>query len=437
MTAAPTRCTSPCIDSKLALNVRDEHGNSVVTHILSLTPFRRILKDYFMICESYYRRDPHRDAQPDRSDRHGPARTAQRRRAAAARTAEGQDRRRLRTRRAAFSRWSRPCTGRADHAGGARDGPPGPPRARPQSILFACTLNTVRSPMAEALARHCSGATSIVASAGLESGEPTASPWRRWTRSASTSSRHKPRTFEELEDSNFDLIVTLSPEAHHRALEFTRTMAVEVIYWPTPDPTAAQGSREAMLDAYRDVRERLGGAHQNVRGPRGRPVICWRDDFRDPGAGVAVVTLALGEDDFPPTPRDLAEAPPRDPCARVSCAAGPRRVAPSRPGSAFRRNGSTSAMRPGRAAAAAPKSPLEILVSGRENFCAVAMAPSPIGVDIEPLRDMEPPWSLLHRGERDALANLGARRGATPFCGCGPPGGLSQGAWPGIFARAG
>ena len=56
--------------------------------------------------------------------------------------------------------------------------------------------------------------------------------------------RHKPRTFEDLENSNFDVIVTLSPEAHHRALEFTRAMAVEVIYWPTPDPTATQGSRE-------------------------------------------------------------------------------------------------------------------------------------------------------------------------------------------------
>ena len=53
------------------------------------------------------------------------------------------------------------------------------------------------------------------------------------------------------------MIVTLSPEAHHRALEFTRAMAVEVIYWPTPDPTATQGSRETMLDAYRDVRDRL------------------------------------------------------------------------------------------------------------------------------------------------------------------------------------
>jgi protein-tyrosine-phosphatase len=53
------------------------------------------------------------------------------------------------------------------------------------------------------------------------------------------------------------MIVTLSPEAHHRALEFTRTMAVDVIYWPTIDPTAVQGTRETMLEAYRGVRDGL------------------------------------------------------------------------------------------------------------------------------------------------------------------------------------
>ncbi len=135
--------------------------------------------------------------------------------------------------------------------------PPGPPRARPQSILFACTLNTVRSPMAEALARHYFGREIYFASAGLKSGEPNGFAMAAMEEIGIDLTRHKPHTFEELEDSNFDVIVTLSPEAHHRALEFTRTMAVEVIYWPTPDPTAAQGSREAMLDAYRDVRERL------------------------------------------------------------------------------------------------------------------------------------------------------------------------------------
>ena len=72
--------------------------------------------------------------------------------------------------------------------------------------------------------------------------------------------KHKPMTFEELEDwegLNFDLIVTLSPEAHHKALELTRTLAADVEYWPTPDPTVVEGSREQRLDAYREVRDEL------------------------------------------------------------------------------------------------------------------------------------------------------------------------------------
>ncbi len=129
--------------------------------------------------------------------------------------------------------------------------------ARPQSVLFACTLNTVRSPMAEAIARHYFGREIYFASAGLKRGDLDPFAIAAMEEIGVDLTRHKPHTFEELEDSNFDLIVTLSPEAHHKALEFTRSMAVDVVYWPTPDATAAQGSRDAILDAYRDVRERL------------------------------------------------------------------------------------------------------------------------------------------------------------------------------------
>jgi protein-tyrosine-phosphatase len=72
-------------------------------------------------------------------------------------------------------------------------------------------------------------------------------------------SRHDPRTIAELDDTSFDLIVTLSPEAHHQALELTRTMAVDVEYWPTFDASLmhGQGSRDQILDSYRAVRDRL------------------------------------------------------------------------------------------------------------------------------------------------------------------------------------
>jgi protein-tyrosine-phosphatase len=67
-------------------------------------------------------------------------------------------------------------------------------------------------------------------------------------------------TFDELEDYeglNVDLIVTLSPEAHHKALELTRSHAIDVEYWPTFDPTGVEGSRDQRLAAYRDLAETL------------------------------------------------------------------------------------------------------------------------------------------------------------------------------------
>ncbi len=90
-------------------------------------------------------------------------------------------------------------------------------------------------------------------------------------------SKHKPMTFEELDDwegLNFDLIVTLSPEAHHKALELTRTNAADVEYWPTPDPVDLGDTREQRLDAYRAVfdalkkriRQRFGNAPKGSQG---------------------------------------------------------------------------------------------------------------------------------------------------------------------------
>jgi protein-tyrosine-phosphatase len=131
-----------------------------------------------------------------------------------------------------------------------------PPR-RPQSVLFACSMNAVRSPMAEAIARHFFGKDIFFASAGVRQGRPDPFVATVMDEIGIDLQKHKPHTFEELEDSSYDMIVSLSPEAHHRALEFTRTDAVQVVYWPTLDPTAIDGSRETKLDAYRGVRDGL------------------------------------------------------------------------------------------------------------------------------------------------------------------------------------
>jgi protein-tyrosine-phosphatase len=131
---------------------------------------------------------------------------------------------------------------------------------RPQAVLFACGLNSVRSPMAAALLRFFFGKTIYVGSAGVRKGELDPFAVAAMQEIGLDIGKHKPMTFEELEDwegLNFDLIISLSPEAHHRALELTRTLAVDVEYWPIPDPTDASGNREQQLDAYRSVRDQL------------------------------------------------------------------------------------------------------------------------------------------------------------------------------------
>lgn len=136
-----------------------------------------------------------------------------------------------------------------------------PPRSGlPSSVLFACGHNAVRSPMAAAMFRRLFGKVSYARSAGARKGEADPFAIAVMDEIGVDLTNHRPRTFEELEDLdglNFDLIVTLSPEAHHRALELTRTLAAEVEYWPTGDPTAAEGSREQRLDGYRQVRDQL------------------------------------------------------------------------------------------------------------------------------------------------------------------------------------
>jgi protein-tyrosine-phosphatase len=132
--------------------------------------------------------------------------------------------------------------------------------ARPQAVLFACGLNSLRSPMAAALCRQMFGNALYVGSAGVRTGELDGFAVAAMAEVGLDISKHRPATFEQIEDwegLNFDLIVTLSPEAHHRALELTRTIAAEVEYWPTPDPAVAEGSREQRLDSYRAVRDDL------------------------------------------------------------------------------------------------------------------------------------------------------------------------------------
>jgi protein-tyrosine-phosphatase len=135
-----------------------------------------------------------------------------------------------------------------------------PASQHPQAVLFACGLNSVRSPMAAALLKQMVGRSLYVRSAGVRKAELDPFATAAMEEIGLDIKGHRPITFEELEDLeglNFDLIITLSPEAHHKALELTRTSAVDVEYWPTADPTAIEGSREQRMNAYREVRDQL------------------------------------------------------------------------------------------------------------------------------------------------------------------------------------
>src|SRR5246500_4189842 len=135
------------------------------------------------------------------------------------------------------------------------------PGARnPQSVLFACGYNSVRSPMAESLLQQMFPHALYVKSAGGRKGELDPFVVSVMAELGQDISTHKPTTFEELEDwegLNFDLIITLSPEAHHKALDLTRTLAADVEYWPTHDPSGSDGNREQKLSAYREVCDTL------------------------------------------------------------------------------------------------------------------------------------------------------------------------------------
>lgn len=130
-------------------------------------------------------------------------------------------------------------------------------RQIPDAVLFACSMNSVRSPMAAGILRHLAGRHIYVESAGVRTGEQDPFVTTVMDEIGIDVSKHKPVAINDLHDTNFDLIVSLTPEAHHQALELTRTMAVDVDYWPTLDPTFVTGNREQVLQSYRNCRDTL------------------------------------------------------------------------------------------------------------------------------------------------------------------------------------
>jgi protein-tyrosine-phosphatase len=139
----------------------------------------------------------------------------------------------------------------------------------PGAVLFACNFNFVRSPIAEALLKRLAGDRIFVDSCGLKPAPeldydadgrpPGVDPLAQEVMAeiGCDLSSFRAKTFDQLEDDSFDLVISLTPEAQHRAVELTRGRAAEIEYWPTHDPTQTDGSRETRLAAYRDLRDAL------------------------------------------------------------------------------------------------------------------------------------------------------------------------------------
>lgn len=153
--------------------------------------------------------------------------------------------------RGGCSRWSAFCTSGAELGG------------LPQSVLFACDHNTVRSPMAEGIMKKLFGTETYVQSVGvLNDLEIDGFAIAACEEIGVELARHRARSFEEMEEmgealSGFDVIVTLSPASQRRALELTRFYHLTVEYWPVMDPTGIGETREQKLNAYRQTRDQL------------------------------------------------------------------------------------------------------------------------------------------------------------------------------------
>ena len=124
------------------------------------------------------------------------------------------------------------------------------------AVLFACNQNAIRSPMAEALFRHARGAVARVDSCGLYEGVINPFTVAVMSELGVDLSGHQAKSFDVLRGNSFALVVALTPESHVFAREFVGEGAA-VEYWETPDPTLAEGHREARMAAFRQVRDML------------------------------------------------------------------------------------------------------------------------------------------------------------------------------------
>ncbi|MEM8578546.1 MAG: low molecular weight phosphatase family protein [Pseudomonadota bacterium] len=147
----------------------------------------------------------------------------------------------------------------------------------PQSVLFCCDHNAVRSPMAEGIMKKFYGTGTYVQSVGVFNDQEIDGFAIAVCQEMDVElSRHRSRSFDTMEEfgddlSSFDLIIALSMASHARALELTRIFHLTVEQWPILDPTATGTMRDDKLDAYRAARDDIITRLQDRWGPPTRP----------------------------------------------------------------------------------------------------------------------------------------------------------------------
>ena len=241
------------VGNYIVLDVRHpETYEPIAAHYLSLTPFRRLIRDYFRIRDSYYEAiktsSPFQIEAVDMARRglHDEAAELLRARLANKVILDLNTARRLFTLTCAVQ----PYASRIDE----RD-------SDLPTVLFVCSMNSVRSPIAAALARKFYPGRLIARSAGVRSGKADSFVHEVMEEIGIDMSVHTPHTMDELAANRFDLVVTLSSDAREAvAARHLETGAEE--HWPTADPTTVEGNREAVVSAYRTLRDSL---QQQVR----------------------------------------------------------------------------------------------------------------------------------------------------------------------------
>ncbi len=236
------------VGNYILLDVRDpESFKPIAAHYLSLTPFRGLIRDYFRIRDSYY--EAIKSAQPyqieavdmGRRGMHDEAAELLRTRLKNKLEMDHATARRLFTLICAVQ----PYAARIDEA---ESGLP--------TILFVCSMNSVRSPIAAALARRDFPGRLIARSAGVDSGKADGFVHEIMEEIGIDMSVHTPHTMDELVATRFDLVVTLSDDAK-QAVAGRNLEVAAIEHWPMDDPTLVEGSRQVKLDAYRALREAL------------------------------------------------------------------------------------------------------------------------------------------------------------------------------------